>query len=162
MISAGRCASTGRLTALTVTIATALSLSGGIASAQTRVSSVAARPGSAELAGVESPINTARGGEHRTLQPIRDSLRTMDYGPLPRPTVTRASAQNAKSGSRRSVARRILGGAIGATAGLFAGGYLGAAIEGDGCHCDDPGLKGALIGAPAGAVTGGILGALFF
>jgi hypothetical protein len=160
MISAGRCASTGRLTALTVTIATALSLSGGIASAQTRVSSVAARPGSAELAGVASPISSARGGEHRALQPIRDSLRTMDYGPLTRPT--RASAQNAASGSRRSVARRTLGGAIGATAGLFAGGELGAAIEGDICHCDDPGLKGALIGAPVGAVTGGILGALFF
>ena len=41
---------------------------------------------------------------------------------------------------------------------LFAGGYLGAAIEGDRCHCDDPGLKGAVIGAPIGAATGGILG----
>ena len=40
--------------------------------------------------------------------------------------------------------------------------YLGAFIEGDRCHCDDPGLKGALIGAPVGAVTGGILGAKFF
>ena len=43
-----------------------------------------------------------------------------------------------------------------------AGAQLGAFIEGDRCHCDDPGLKGALIGAPVGAVTGGILGAKFF
>jgi hypothetical protein len=47
---------------------------------------------------------------------------------------------------------------VGATAGFFAGGYLGAAIEGDRCHCDDPGLMGALIGAPIGATAGGVLG----
>jgi hypothetical protein len=162
MIPAGRSASKGRLTALAVTIATAISLSGGIASAQTRISPVAARPGSADLADVASSADTARRREHRTLQPIRDSLRTIDHGPLTRPGVTGASAQTAPSGKKRSVARRVLGGAIGATAGFFAGGYLGAAIEGDGCHCDDPGLKGALIGAPVGAVTGGILGAMFF
>jgi hypothetical protein len=46
-------------------------------------------------------------------------------------------------------------------AGSSPGGYLGAAIEGDRCHCDDPGLKGALIGAPIGAVAGGILGARY-
>jgi hypothetical protein len=38
---------------------------------------------------------------------------------------------------------------------------MGAWIEGDRCHCDDPGLKGALIGAPIGAVAGGILGGLY-
>ena len=68
--------------------------------------------------------------------------------------------QNAPS-SRRGVGRVILGGAVGAVGGLFAGGYLGAVIEGDGCHCDDPGLKGALIGAPVGTVAGAILGALY-
>lgn len=62
----------------------------------------------------------------------------------------------------RSIGRKILGGAIGGVAGFFGGGYLGAAIEGDSCQCDDPGLKGALIGAPIGAVTGAIIGALFF
>jgi hypothetical protein len=62
----------------------------------------------------------------------------------------------------RSIGRKILGGALGAVGGFFAGGYLGAKIEGDSCNCDDPGLKGALIGAPIGAVTGGILGAMFF
>ena len=50
---------------------------------------------------------------------------------------------------------------MGATAGLFAGGYTGAWIEGDSCNCDDPGLMGALIGAPIGAVVGGILGGFF-
>jgi hypothetical protein len=58
----------------------------------------------------------------------------------------------------RGVGRKILGAAVGATAGFFAGGYLGAAIEGDRCNCDDPGLMGALIGAPVGATAGGILG----
>jgi hypothetical protein len=61
---------------------------------------------------------------------------------------------------RRSVGRAILGGAVGAVGGFFAGGYLGAMLEPD-CNCDDPGLKGALIGAPVGAVVGGILGAKF-
>src|SRR5262245_5692334 len=43
-------------------------------------------------------------------------------------------------------------------AGFFAGGYVGAKIEGN-CACDDPGLKGALIGAPIGGVAGAIFGA---
>ena len=63
--------------------------------------------------------------------------------------------------SERSVTRKVLGALVGAAGGFFAGGYIGAAIEGDRCHCDDPGLMGALIGAPIGAAAGGILGALF-
>ena len=62
----------------------------------------------------------------------------------------------------RSVGRKILGGALGAVGGLFAGGYLGAKIEGNDCGCDDPGLKGALIGAPIGMITGAIIGAIVF
>jgi hypothetical protein len=58
---------------------------------------------------------------------------------------------------QRSVQRKVLGAIVGATGGFFAGGYLGAAIDGE-CNCDDPGLKGAIIGAPIGAVAGGILG----
>lgn len=38
-----------------------------------------------------------------------------------------------------------------AAAGI--GGEIGARLQGD-CHCDDPGLKGALIGIPIGAVAG--------
>ena len=163
MSRCGRVASNGsRLTALIVALAAAMSLLEGSASAQARVSPAAAPPGSADLADVKAPVATARPSERRTVQPIRDSLSALDFGPLDRPRATGASVQTAASGRRRSAIRRVIGGAIGATAGFFAGGYLGAAIEGDRCHCDDPGLKGALIGAPVGAVTGGILGATFF
>jgi hypothetical protein len=36
--------------------------------------------------------------------------------------------------------------------------FLGAALEGDRCNCDDPGFVGALNGAPVGAVVGGVVG----
>ena len=65
------------------------------------------------------------------------------------------------SSDKRSKTKIILGAIVGATGGLFAGGYVGAWIEGDRCHCDDQGLMGALIGAPIGAVVGGILGGFF-
>src|SRR5688572_33042345 len=55
-------------------------------------------------------------------------------------------AQRSQLPRRRSVGRRILGGALGAVGGFFAGGYIGAKIDGP-CDCDDPGFKGALIGA---------------
>lgn len=74
--------------------------------------------------------------------------------PVPR----KASAD----GRQRSTGRKVLGAAIGAVGGFFGGGFLGAAIEGDRCDCDDPGLKGFLVGAPVGAVTGGVLGAFYF
>ena len=59
---------------------------------------------------------------------------------------------------RRSVTRVVLGAAAGAVGGFFAGGFIGAAIDGDCGGCDDPGFKGFLIGAPIGAVAGGIAG----
>ena len=161
MICSAHSASNGRwLAAFVVTVATTVSLSEGVASAQVPVGQVGTSRGPAEVAGVEPRAGTGR-REQRDLQPIRDSLSTIDYGALTRQGVTGASAQTAASGRRRSATRKILGGAIGATGGFFAGGYLGAAIEGDRCQCDDPGLKGALIGAPVGAVIGGILGAMF-
>ena len=73
---------------------------------------------------------------------------------LSRPAVQ----QQARVARRRGPGRIVAGAAVGATAGFFAGGYLGAWIDGDCGGCDDPGLKGALIGAPVGAVAGGILG----
>ena len=87
---------------------------------------------------------------------IRRSLEKLDYRSL---TLEEVQAQPS---SRRSVGRKILGGALGAFGGFFAGGYIGAMIDGDCGGCDDPGLKGAVIGAPIGAVVGGILGAKFF
>lgn len=156
-----------RLTTFVLAVMTAISLWEGTALAQvpgTPVTFTAATGplASSALRPVQPPADAARQRERRSLQPIRDSLRSIDYGSLARQGAKEGVAQSAGSSRKRSVGRRILGGAIGATAGLFAGGYLGTVIEGDSCHCDDPGLKGALIGAPVGMVTGGILGALFF
>jgi hypothetical protein len=75
--------------------------------------------------------------------------------------LTRRPAQRTTSDRRRGPGRIVAGAAVGAVGGFFAGGYLGAWIDGDCGGCDDPGLKGALIGAPIGAVTGGILGGKF-
>ena len=73
----------------------------------------------------------------------------------------RPGAQTTSRTSTRSVKKRIFGGIVGGTAGFFAGGYTGAWIEGDRCHCDDPGLMGAVIGSLSGAAAGAILGALY-
>jgi hypothetical protein len=79
-----------------------------------------------------------------------------------RPQLARVTAQLSQGRQRRRGPGRIVAGAaLGAVGGFFAGGYLGAAIDGDCGGCDDPGLKGALIGAPVGAVAGGILGGKF-
>jgi hypothetical protein len=75
---------------------------------------------------------------------------------------TSGGAPAGSRGRRRSIGRKVIGGVIGAVGGFFAGGFLGAAIEGDRCDCDDPGLQGFVIGAPVGAVTAGILGVKYF
>jgi hypothetical protein len=59
---------------------------------------------------------------------------------------------------RRSLGRKILGGVLGGVGGFVGGVYLGAAIEGASCNCDDPGLRGAIVGAPIGLVLGAIAG----
>jgi hypothetical protein len=76
-----------------------------------------------------------------------------------RPGVTRP--QPAQAGRERSTRRKVLGAIAGGVGGFFGGMFLGAAIEGDRCDCDDPGLVGALIGAPIGGAVGGILGYRF-
>lgn len=75
--------------------------------------------------------------------------------------VASQSAARVQPQRSKSPWRRVAGAAVGGVGGFFGGLFLGAAIEGDGCHCDDPGLKGAIIGAPIGAVAGGILGGLY-
>ena len=112
---------------------------------------------------------------HHSARPARPLLLTMPEGARPSqqrpPWLTSAQfpaggdaagvlrAQDQRSPrSERGPGRKVLGAIVGAAGGFFAGGYLGAAIEGDRCHCDDPGLKGALIGMPIGATAGGILG----
>jgi hypothetical protein len=142
---------------------TTAALSAGSAQAQVRdLRDSSADP--ARTAALVSPSPDARlvaPVELPSVQPIRDAVTAIDVRAVPDRPAANASAQGREAGRERSVTRRVLGGAVGAAAGFFGGGYLGAAIEGDGCHCDDPGLKGALIGAPIGAVTGGILGAMF-
>ena len=66
------------------------------------------------------------------------------------------------AGGRRSTNNKTLNVVIAATAGLFLGGYLGAAIEGNRCQCDDPGMVGAMIGAPIGAAAGAVVAVKFF
>ncbi len=147
-----------RLTVCAAAAVAALMVFEGPASAQVRTA--------ADIRPTDHPrvalyVGTPQGDAPRTPQLIRDSLSSLDYRRLA-DDAGKGAAQASTSSRKRSVGRKILGGAIGATAGLFAGGYLGAKIEGDRCNCDDPGLVGALIGAPVGAVAGGILGALVF
>jgi hypothetical protein len=74
------------------------------------------------------------------------------------PSATRTLAQPASSRRSSKVARATLV-ALAAVGGFFGGGILGAAIENTytPCHCDDPGLQGAVIGAPIGAISAGIV-----
>jgi hypothetical protein len=145
---------------LTALVTALLFVFAASASAQSSVRSDAPILSIERHADQPQPEAVIRGGHtRRNATPIRDSLGTIDYRRLAMPRTNSAPPQAAVR--QRSTARKVLGAAVGATAGFFGGGYLGAAIDGDCGGCDDPGLKGALIGAPIGAVTGGILGALF-
>jgi hypothetical protein len=83
--------------------------------------------------------------------PTGPALRSNRF--LQAPSSTRSKAR------ARSTKRIVAGAIVGGVGGFFAGGFLGAHIEGDRCNCDDPGVLGFLIGAPIGAVTGAIAGA---
>ncbi len=74
------------------------------------------------------------------------------------PLENRGAQQPPQAGRERSTRRKVFGAIVGGVGGFFGGMFLGAAIEGDRCNCDDPGLLGALIGAPVGGVAGGVLG----
>ena len=93
-------------------------------------------------------------------QPIRQSIASIDFNQVAS-TRQEAPAPKPSSGTQRSIGRKIAGGAIGGVGGFFAGGYIGAAIDGDCGGCDDPGLVGFAIGFPVGGVVGGVLGGLF-
>ena len=101
--------------------------------------------------------------EEPALGPLRLSLERAAAAQTLQPVFVQQSAavtrQSGTSRSSRSTGRKIAGGVVGAVGGFFCGGFLGAAIEGDRCDCDDPGFLGFLIGAPIGAAVGGILGA---
>ena len=71
---------------------------------------------------------------------------------LTQPSRQVSSPPTARNRSLR--AKQVAGAVIGAIGGFMIGGRLGAFLEGNSCHCDDPGLQGFLIGAPVGAGIG--------
>jgi hypothetical protein len=87
-------------------------------------------------------------------RPLQQSIVRIRATPFP----LQASRQSQPHPRPRGTRRQHIFERIGAGAGLLAGGYLGAKIEGDRCHCDDPGLAGFLIGGSIGAVVGGVIG----
>jgi hypothetical protein len=167
-----------RFVGVVVAIVASALLSVGNANAQASGDSVAAPsthgrlPGSVEflrtVRGSEEPVRwatlRARSWPGTTLgRDLRGSPGSFDdRGTVvsQRPRVPTFAASPA--GRHRSTGRKVLGGVIGAVGGFFAGAYVGAAIEGQGCGCDDPGLKGAMIGAPIGTVAGAVLGVRLF
>ena len=153
-----------------------LLLSASGAYAQAAGDTVINHVGPANLHGAGTLLEAARGneivlwrGQRTAREPmtapsgnIRQALAALDYGAGVVSNWKSAPAFQASSGRRqRSTGSKVLGGVIGAVGGFFGGGFLGAAIEGDRCDCDDPGLAGFLIGAPTGAAVGAILGVKF-
>jgi len=133
----------------------------GAATAGTANAQVAGQRVSIEI-GRLSSLQTPRADDLSSpqSQSIRRSLEALDYGSL---VLEEKQAQQTQPAPRRSsVGRKILGGALLGVGGFFAGGYIGAKIDGDCGGCDDPGFKGALIGAPIGAAVGAIVGAKLF
>lgn len=87
---------------------------------------------------------------------LRQAAKSVRFETAPSANASRSEAAAARRKARMSgVQRGILTGLAG-FGGFFAGGYIGAAIEGDRCNCDDPGLMGALIGMPIGAASAAI------
>ena len=94
--------------------------------------------------------------------------RRLDIGPAPRKDgseYTRAKpASTAFQVNRRSTAfpaaRRLTAALALGLVGFLGGGLAGAVIEGRGCHCADPGMRGFVIGAPIGAGAGFATGLL--
>ena len=67
-----------------------------------------------------------------------------------------ASVQAVRRAGKMGIGQRVVWTSLAGLGGFFAGAYIGAAIEGDSCQCDDPGFKGALTGMPIGAAAAAI------
>ena len=116
---------------------------------------------------------SATGGHTRTMGLLRDyrfqasprivyPRNPLAFGmPLESRGLGVSRQQPPQASRERSTRRKVFGAIVGGVGGFFGGTFLGAAIEGDRCNCDDPGLVGALIGGPVGAVAGGVLGYKF-
>jgi hypothetical protein len=97
---------------------------------------------------------TAGAEESKTVPSIRESVAKMRFD-VPsdyRKTLPRRTAATTR---QTSTAGRVVAGIAGGVGGMFAGAYVGAALEPN-CRCDDPGLRGIMIGAPVGAILGAI------
>jgi len=87
-----------------------------------------------------------------TLAMTADVRRALERAPAP------ASATFVKTPRRLGPREtKILAGVGGGFVGFFGGAIVGSAFT-QHCHCDDPGLGGAIIGAPIGAALGAWLG----
>ena len=67
-----------------------------------------------------------------------------------------ASVPVIRQAGKMGTGQRVAWTALAGLGGFFAGAYIGAAIEGDRCNCDDPGFQGALIGMPIGTAAAAI------
>jgi hypothetical protein len=86
--------------------------------------------------------------------------RALELAPAPASaTFVKTPSYVHSSGPRRLGLRetKILAGVGGGFVGFFGGAIVGSAFT-QHCHCDDPGLGGAIIGAPIGAALGAWLG----
>ena len=101
------------------------------------------------VAAQQSPVAT------RPAPDLRQAARTLRFETTAAPDA--ASSTAARRAPRMSGAKRGVLTAIAGVGGFFAGGFLGAAIEGDRCNCDDPGFVGFLIGLPVGAASAAIV-----
>lgn len=109
-----------------------------------------------------TPLQIRDGSRSQASSRILFPVDTIGFGiPLDTRRLAVNNQQLPPAARERSTRRKVLGGIVGGVGGFFGGLFLGAAIEGDRCDCDDPGLVGALIGAPVGAAAGGILGYKF-
>ena len=167
-----------RFASASMAVIAAVLLSGSYANAQARSDPIALPSVRVTLPDTVRLPTTPRGGEEPLQRaalnlstgletiPGRDRRRSPGSFDDAATAVLRTTGAPARSaclaGGHLSTSRKVLGGVIGAVAGFFAGAYLGAAIEGQGCSCDDPGLQGAMIGAPIGAVVGAIVGVKLF
>ena len=88
---------------------------------------------------------------------FRASIANVRFAPPARPPLTSVSRPGRVARERMSIPKRIVLTAVAGFGGLYAGGIIGARIDGECGGCDDPGMKGALIGMPIGAASAAIV-----
>ena len=100
---------------------------------------------------VESPVI-----ERRTFRESIAHVRLAAPAPVQRPQMSALRSARVAP-PRLSTPKRVVLTALAGFGGFYAGGVIGAAIDGECGGCDDPGLKGALIGMPIGTAAAAIV-----